>query len=374
MKNLILLFVFSFINVQIFSQPIGTTITGACTTVSVIGVPNYQRNLKTFGDYKTVDICTEYYLDCSPGAFAQTKHWLYKLNSAFQFILVQGPVFGDNFIFNGLAKGTYRVMTQVPTKKFNQFCEGAGTEIICFSNGIHLGWRGEYLPHNSQLGQLTLFFSNEVQVGLVDQSDLSFVIDDVNGGWSGNNVDFGDIVNLDARNSKNYTHWFLTIFEYHNGVQQRVLSKGWTEGQIGEYNLNDFWENGLGWVFETYKAYVVQFAIVNDNCQIQGQWTAENKTFEVCPGVGCKFSNVEPKILVYPNPIQNKFKISGLFYNPINKFEYVIKSIDGKILSTNKIQDPTESYELSGLEAGIYLINILKDGHSIYNSKISVTN
>lgn len=52
----------------------------------------------------------------------------------------------------------------------------------------------------------------------------------------------------------------------------------------------------------------------------------------------------------------------------------MIKSIDGKILSTNKIQDPTESYELSGLEAGIYLINILKDGHSIYNSKISVTN
>ncbi|MBL0237446.1 MAG: T9SS type A sorting domain-containing protein [Saprospiraceae bacterium] len=370
MKNLLLLFLLAWSTNQVISQAVGTTIVGGCSTVIVTSVPQYPHDVFIFpplGGYfrPTNNPCVSLVNPCLPESSNETRHWLQLKQLNGSFINIQGPVEGDGAVFSTVAHGTYRVYTQIPEYENFPNCENGRKEILCQANLVHMGWNGHYGNPG--------VYSNEVQVGIVVPSDIAYNFVDGSGGDNiPNGFDYGELVRMDASASKNYNAWWLAIFEL--GGQQRYKANGWTPGQVGTINLTEFWKkNTPQWEFESLNSYLVQFAIVNEQCQIQGQWTNLDKAFFICPtGSGCKFEKPENSISIYPNPVNSQFRFTGIDFTPVNKFEYELRSLEGKLIQKQIIVDPSTNYSIDGVQSGIYLISLFKDDQRVFNTKLSL--
>lgn len=75
-------------------------------------------------------------------------------------------------------------------------------------------------------------------------------------------------------------------------------------------------------------------------------------------------------ILVYPNP-SNTRVIINLLYNQLQKPEYIIYNTNGQIQESGKITSNHQTIDISGLSAGIYLLNVYdKKGDKLITKKI----
>ena len=385
MKVFVITLLISFVNLtSLFCQ----SATGDCSSVQISNVPPYPTVYFAWTGTKNCNDGGGYYEGCDEGngpaccriiVYGEPvtpRVWLERLEANGTWSTVSGPQHSTTF--SNVAHGTYRVKCQVPNIAENACPPSVSGNItksrMCLFNlsGQFIGYWGTW--DNTPFNSAPPTYTNSVIVGIVVTSDIAFNFVDGGGGDNiPNGFDYDELVRMDASASKNYNAWWLAIFEL--GGQQRYRSNGWTSGQVGMIDLTALWNGGPAdnWHFETLNSYMIQFAIVNEQCQIHGQWTNLDKAFFVCPtGSGYKFKKPENSISIYPNPVNHHFRFTGIDFTPINKFEYEIRSMDGKLVKRQFILDPSTNYSLDGVQSGIYLVSLYKDDQRIFNTKLSV--
>ncbi len=75
-------------------------------------------------------------------------------------------------------------------------------------------------------------------------------------------------------------------------------------------------------------------------------------------------------ISIYPNPATNLINIS-MSDNDNRKINFIIYSIDGKVIKQGSLQNKTNnSIDISGLQSGLYYLNIMGNESILLNEKI----
>lgn len=189
-------------------------------------------------------------------------------------------------------------------------------------------------------------------------------------------MDEDEEVGIDATASKNYDLWWLAIFE-SGPTYNRYKSNGWTNGTVGQFPLSPFWEELPGWKFEPYHSYTVQFVVENRVCrngiEVPGTWNVNNQTFFICPaGTGCRFGVEGREITLSPNPAGSFIRLQNFEPDLDRDYEMVIVDLTGKIVKSLPL---TMDYvDISDLQNGMFVVNILREEHKMFTSKLIVNN
>jgi hypothetical protein len=83
-------------------------------------------------------------------------------------------------------------------------------------------------------------------------------------------------------------------------------------------------------------------------------------------------SKGRPVFIAYPNPTAGHFTLD-ITNEYGTAYEYIISSVDGKVIKKGVIQQASTSFDLSNQAAGVYQLTLLKNGNPVKNFTISLT-
>jgi len=366
------------------------TATGGCTKVTVSDIPPYPTVYFAFVGYKNCRDGGGYYEGCdedeqpaccrviASGGPTTPRFWLEQLQDNGSWLEVEGPQFGTTF--NNVDKGTYRVKCQRPNIAENacgkdQFGNPIKARICLFNlSGQFIGYWGTW--DNTPFGnQYPITYSNTVVVGATTEDDISYTFIDIPETGAEGAYDFGETVKMDVSDCKNYDLWWLAIFE-DGPTFNRYKSNGWSTGTIpgGEIDLSTFWAS---WEFETFHQYEVQFVTENRQCRngIENPnpngWNDLNRTFFICPaGTGCKFGIDEREIVISPNPANSIIQLQNFQPDLDRNYVMTITDMTGRLVKNIPLM--TDRVDISGLQAGMFVVNIFREGERVFNAKLIV--
>jgi len=183
---------------------------------------------------------------------------------------------------------------------------------------------------------------------------------------------------MDVSDSKNYDLWWVAIFE-EGQTFSRYRSNGWQTGTVpnDEFNLTPFWEGNDGRRFETFHSYTVQFVTENSKCRngIENPnpngWNNLDRSFFICPaGSGCRFGIDQREIVISPNPANGMIWLQN--FNPDLDRDYIltVTDITGRLVKNMPLT--SDRISISDLQSGMFVVNILREGESVFNSKLIV--
>lgn len=306
----------------------------------------------------------------------RVKYYLEKKNGNGSFSIVQGPK-TDGTPFKNLTKGTYRVRYSFPSKKpCNRYCPNNPGFIKVYNyNGQYYGYWGEYA------GGTWDRYSNEVLVGPTTDSDIAFEFIDFNSDLSPIAYDYNDQVAINTSGCKNYDMWWLGISEQGPTYNRSYIPSDWHFGTVSDVDLDFLWAQAGGavpWKFEPFHTYSVTMAIENYNCrngiEYPGtEWTYMTKLFIVCPeGTGCRFGIEDRQVFIAPNPANSYIELIN--FKPEYDHGYTLNIIDmvGRYIRSEKLF--SSRIDISGIESGIYIVNVSKDNKTLTNTKLVVSN
>lgn len=357
MKNITQFFVL-FFSVFIFSFIYGQTASSTCSTVSLSDVPFYPTNLLMGGSYKCFQ-CGNQCLNIilTPPSYSESQNYLEKKQSNGTWSSVQGPINGDIITFNSVAAGTYRIRNIHPNIFTSPGCPN-GLEVRNILNQL-VGYQGTYTSGSA-------YYSNEVFVGPVQQSQVAYEFVDSDGQNSSSlGFDYNEDVSINTTGSENQNHWWIAIFE--NDGPMRSYGIGWQFGTVPtDISLSEIWaEGGLAWEFEPFRSYTVQFALSN-SCNTQ--WTNLNKTFFICPqGSGCREIVAEKAINLSPNPSTGYFRL-----NNMNQLKAIVSVFDVSGREVRRYNDSPSELDVSDLNNGMYTVSVIQDGKRVFTSKVAI--
>lgn len=261
--------------------------------------------------------------------------------------------------WTNLSTGRYRVYINLPIYDITWNCTTSPYIPAINILGQQVGYRGTY-----HVGAVT---TNEVYLGPTTSDDLSYTMIDVSGGNNlPNGYDYGELVFINT-NAKNYTGWFLAIFEL--GGAQRYWSQGWRfDAMPTQLPIRDLWAEN-GWQLESLNSYRIQLAIAN-GCNTV--WTGVEKDFFVCPqGSGCKGVQAGSSISISPNPASQRFEMKGLSEDVLEQGRLTLHDVSGRELKVfNNLSNNT--YDVADLPNGLYIVNVWKGEKRISTSKLSI--
>ncbi len=386
MKKIIYLSVFSLL---LFSNT-GTaqTATGGCSSVTVSNLPSFPVVYFAYVGFKN---CTET-SSCQDGGESPCcrvitsgdpttpRFWLEKLTDL-GWVTVSGPQFSTTF--SSVARGTYRVKCQVPTIAEN-ICkkDGQGNIIrarICLFNllGQFIGFWGTW--DNTPFGTTPPTYSNTVIVGATTSTDISYTfVDPTPGDPFESGFDYGEVAKMNTAACKDYDLWWLAIFE-DGPTYHRYRSNGWTTGTVpgNEFNLTNFWDGGVGWNFETFHSYKVQFVIENRSCRNgieqnpPATWNVLERSFFICPtGTGCRIGGDRKAISLSPNPAKSFVRLLNFEPDQGREYSVTITDLAGKVMRRFALN--SDEVDVSSLQSGMFALAIEEDGKRIFASKLVV--
>lgn len=182
---------------------------------------------------------------------------------------------------------------------------------------------------------------------------------------------------MDVSDCKNYDLWWVAIFE-DGPTFSRYKSNGWTNGNIpnGEFDLTQLW-NQNNWDFETFHQYTVQFVTENSKCRNgienpnENGWNNLDRTFFICPaGSGCRFGIADREIIISPNPANNMIQLQN--FEPGLDRNYIMTIADMTGRQVKNIPLTADRVDISDLQSGMFVVNILREGEPVFNSKLVV--
>ncbi len=364
MKRLFTLMVAFFVLLTIFypnnmdAQP---TATGGCSTVNVTGTPAYYHSYFFGCFYYYQENCA---LFVSP-SFCPPKQAQYQLQRATDTGWTNVTSWQSSPNFSNIGThGTYRVAVQIPEAYIVSGCEGGLRKVYDISTTQVIGYFGQWSA---------TMYTNAVPVGKTVGSDNNYIFTESNPSGSPYAMDLNEIVGLDASASKNYNLWWLAICENSFNNCTRYKSNGWTYGTIGQFNLTNFWADGTGWSFNEWTSYDVQFVVENSQCINDVYWNVNYKNFFICaPGFNCRPGMEESEIRLGPNPAKSYVHLYNFRPDPGNQYELLITDLAGKKIKALQLQN--DRVDISDVPEGMLVVNIFRDGRSIFTSKLIVHN
>jgi hypothetical protein len=345
---------------------------GDCDLVKVISTPYYPIVYFTSVGYTNCNDTGGSYSGCeqdgrpaccriiSSGTPTTPRYWLEQYSYG-SWITIAGPQFST--VFSNLSPGNYRVRMQLP--RVDEYaCGPTGNPVrarMCLFNIL-----GQYIGLWGEWGDV--HYTNEVFVGPAQSSDIQWEYLDGDGLDLGANLfDFGEEVRINTSGTQNYTHWWLAIFEL-NGAQ-RYKAAGWNSGAMPQIiSLTSFWEP---WIFENLHSYRVQLAISN-GCNTQWvEMSPQAPDFFICPaGSGCRPGEEILPVSLAPNPASQQFILQNL---PASDIQVLIFDINGRLVK-NYQNSHGNSFDISDVNTGIYIVKAMQAGISLYNGKLVVIN
>lgn len=266
--------------------------------------------------------------------------------------------------FNNVnTNGTYRVRVNVPVVAYN-ICEG-GQPIDLYSiSGQWIGWWGTWGGDQ---------YTNEVIVGTPGPADIDYSFIDPGETGSETAYDYGETVIMDATASKNYNEFVLNIYEDGPTFDRSRSSNGWTwtHGIAGTQDLSFIWKGGAqNWQFEEFHSYEVQFVTNNIDCHTG--WNKLHRTFFICPaGSGCRLDLEQDPITISPNPASTHVVLQNLDFDVAANYQLQIVDLSGKLVKTNQMID--NEIDISDLENGMFILNVLENGKPMFTSKLAIS-
>lgn len=393
MKNITVLFILPglFISLGGTSQ----TATGGCTSVTVSNIPTYPVVYFASVGYKNCNTTTlENFEGCDEGSAeggccriitfgnpTTPRFWLER-QTDLGWETAVGPQYGTTF--SDVAKGAYRVKCQVPNIAENACGNdrlGNPTRICLFNMlGQFIGYWGAW--DNSPFGSAPPTFSNTVIVGATTASDISFTfIDPTPNDTYETGFDFGEEAKMNTAACKDYDLWWLAIFE-DGPTYHRYRSNDWTHGRMtdDEFNLTSFWSNGSpGWQFETFHNYTVQFVTENSRCRNgieynptgNGIWNVLYRTFTIClAGTGCRTGGDGQDVIISPNPASTFIRLQNFEPDLDRDYRMTFCDLTGRVVKSVALAG--NEVDISGLPAGMFILNIQREGRQVFTSKFVV--
>jgi hypothetical protein len=368
-----------------FNWASAQTAEGGCTSVTVTDVPAYPTVIFDVINWRTCQDGGGFYAGCDQdgreaccglllvNAFPKTpRYWLEKQQEDGSWLEISGPQIST--VFDGLEeKGTYRVRLQLPAvEEYACGTDELGNPIrarrcMFDVNGTYRGVWGRWGTDQ---------YTNNVIVGHTTSEDISYTFIDIPETGAEIAYDAGETVIMDVSDCKNYDLWWLAIFESNAQTSKRYKSNGWSTGTIpgGEIDLSDFWEE---WDFETLHQYEVQFVTENRQCRNgieypnPNGWNNLNRTFFICPeGTGCKFGIDEREIVISPNPANSIIQLQNFQPDLDRNYVMTITDMTGRLVKSIPLM--TDRVDISGLQAGMFVVNIFREGERVFNSKLIV--
>lgn len=365
------------------------TATGGCTNVTVSNIPTYPivyfANVGwDGGNSGFFEGCDENgSIACSrvikSGGPTTPRFWLERQTSS-GWVTAAGPQFSTTF--NNVSLGTYRVKCQIPNIAEN-LCrkDGGGNPIksrICLFdiNGVFLGYWGTW--DNSPFGSAPPTYSNTVLVGATTVNDISYTfvdpspLDNYEAGY-----DFGELAKMNTAACGAYDLWWLAIFE-DGPTYHRYRSNNWSQGRMpnDEFNLTNFWGTA-GWQFEPLHSYTVQFVIENRKCRngIEQNppttWNNLDRTFFICPaGSGCRTGEDGNDVVISPNPASSTIWLRNFESDLDRDYQMTFSDLSGRAVKSIALTG--NEVDISDLPAGMFVLNILREGRRVFTSKLVV--
>ncbi len=223
--------------------------------------------------------------------------------------------------------------------------------------------------------------------------------------YSGHSTQYGHAFNCDGYNSSDYFHFNFGWSGYQNGYFSLSSVNGFNQGQgaiVGmEPDYNYIAENleatadgndvVLTWeILESDKKSLLGFTVFRDDTQIGDMLSAgtftytdselENDTYSYCiktvyaegttncsddDNVTVDFvgiNDINTDIQIYPNPTTDQINID-LQQN--QKYEIQINDITGKTIINEQGIKTKLTYDLSNLDKGVYIINIILENNTL---------
>jgi type IX secretion system substrate protein len=339
---------------------------GGCTDVTVVsGFPYHWGNLYAFIFY--TGPCSA--ITNTPGITMQNKMYLDKLNpETGTWLNAAGPQYPPNNTFSNIQEhGTYRVRILTPLVITATYCLNGYINVYS-TNGQLVGYAGNY----DYGGETGTFFSNQVVVGNTIPPDISYTFIDEGANSSDYSYDYGDVVKIDTEKSINYNYWWVAIFELDS--PNRWNSRGWTHGAVPNdvVNLTNLWKiNHSNWEFDVGKHYKVQFVVENNECKNYPYWNNLDQTFDICPfGKGCRFGIDNRDITLSPNPAGSFVRLQNFEPDLGREYQMVIADVAGRIVK--RVPLTSNEVDISGLQNGMFIVSIQREGKRIFTSKLIV--
>ena len=170
--------------------------------------------------------------------------------------------------------------------------------------------------------------------------------------------DFADIESYDP--DGNYYEFVHDNCNYYDDGNGTTLLGNWaTEWQ-------ETHEEGVYW----YDCSAAHTQALNGNLKAYAAWWLLCRLAGWVGVVDDNFIEQGSEIKIYPNPVNNEFK---LYYDhsDFSNAEIKIYDLSGKILFTDKLYENTKQVNVQGLKSGIYILEISNDKHR-RTEKISV--
>ena len=361
MKTLIL---FTFLLVTSFTTVRASiTAEGDCDTVKYTGgMPYYQNNL--FSTFSTPSNCRAIAVTNAMLPRFYLQKYDFDLSS---WSTVSGPITGPNHYFAGVSHGTYRLYVEIPVIYLTIGCgeREPGPILIYNLLGQHIGYAGSWYGDNSGA-----YYSNSVIVGSTDEDDIKYFFVDVPETGSESTYDDGEQVTIDISNCTNFNQWWLAIFE-SGPTYNRYTGVGWNWSTPTSLDLTDIWDHAVGWDFEPYHSYTVQFAIENEDC-VNSSWNNLDRVFFICPtGTGCRLGEEKVEMAISPNPATSSIYLQNFRPDPGRKYQIFIVDFMGRQVKNSELT--SNEIDISDLQNGIFSAIVTQDNQQIFVSKVIVT-
>jgi Secretion system C-terminal sorting domain len=152
---------------------------------------------------------------------------------------------------------------------------------------------------------------------------------------------------------------------------------GWTNGTISDpIDLSYFWQLGNpGWQFEESHAYTVQFVVENRQCrngiEIPGTWNNNDRIFFICPSYYvCRFGEDQKEIAISPNPANSFIRLQNFEPDLDRDYQLVVTDLAGRSVKT--VHLTSGEVDVSGLQNGMFVVSVLREGKNMFTSKLVV--
>lgn len=338
------------------------TATGGCSTVKVTNTPSYNNSLFFGCSFFGVEQCALFITSASVCPPKQAQYQLERQLGAGWTVVVSWQN-GANFS-NLTIHGTYRVAVRIPVLVNNELCEGGCRKIYESGSAQWIGCLGQW----SQT-----MYTNTVIVGNTVPADNSYTFIDVPETGSENTYDYGEVVKINTAACANYDQWWVAIIE--NGGANRYNSWGWSFGTIpnNEVNLTQVWKKDHPtWEFEVNRSYTVQFVVENQQCLNGSGWNVNNRDFFICqPGSGCRTGEDSREIAINPNPASSYILLQNFEPDLGRDYRMLVSDLSGKVVKSVELTD--SEVDISSLPSGMFVVNVLRDGQRVHQSKLVVT-
>ena len=368
----VLIYVFMFSLCGYWLQAQEATAIGGCSSVTVTQIPDDYPVVYTSFSNKPCKVPDE---PCCIVAWTGIKQLLpqlelQKLDESGEWQRVAGPI-NDRLSFDELDPvedhGTYRVRVTTPYYKENG-CNIDGmpdrTRIEIYDlEGKFIGYQGTY--DNFPYDGVEVYFTNEVIVGPVQESDIGYFFVDVPEMVDNQAYDFGEDVIVDFSETKNYNSWWLAVFESGPVFNRYWANNGgqWTNRNTEVLNLSDEADELLS--FEAFHSYLIQFAASNTHCP---NWQNVNKSVFICPaGSGCHLNIADQAIKLYPNPANQYIYFDQL---PNASHNYLIWNSTGQLVQGGILQN--NQIDIQALANGFYSLSLRQEGTTVFTTKLLI--